>query len=92
MPALDEVVSLTRAARILEVDRSLLVRRALKGEIEGARKVGPAWAATLRQVLESEAKRKRGKRGPAPHPLPERVRVIWEAAQAQQPEEDTSKA
>jgi len=66
---LDDLMSLSQVARILEVDPSLLVRRAQR-EQSPAQKVGGVWVTTLRQVVEADGRRTRGKRGPAPRPLP----------------------
>lgn len=78
MPALDEMVTITRVAKVLEVDPSLLMRRAQRRQIP-AEKIGNYWITSLRKVLEAEAARPRGKRGPAAKPLPERVRRLLEA-------------
>lgn len=73
MPALDELISIPRAARLLGADPSRLARRAQAGRFP-ATKVGGNWITTLNQIIEAERSGTvQGKRGPRQKPLPKRI-------------------
>lgn len=82
MPALDDPISIKDLAVLLHVDPSRLARRA-KQERLPARKVGSTWIITLRQFVAAEAQgTTRGRRGPAPQPLPRRIQQLVDAERA----------
>lgn len=76
MPALDELVSIPRMARLLEVDRTRLARRAKEGRFP-AKLVGGVYVTTLADVLAAERSGSgQGKRGPRQKPLPARIQRL----------------
>lgn len=76
MPALDELISIPRVARLLEMDRSTLSRKVRQGRFP-ATVVGGIYVTTLRDVLAAEASgRARGKRGPKARPFPARIQKL----------------
>lgn len=76
MPALDEIISIPRAARLLGSDPSRLTRRAQVGRFP-ATKVGGIWLTSLRRIVEAErAGTTQAKLGPQRKPLPKRIQDL----------------